>query len=273
MLTSCLTSIKNHVIEYCVKVYERSGKNLFWSIKHSCEVLNKLKSRGFRASSLSTYDFSTLYTTLPHNLIKDKLVDLIERIFQREGSLYIACNDRNAFFTSDAVRNYCQKVCEALTFLLDNTQCIYIKFGSKLYRQIECIPMGTNCVPLVADLFFFCYERDFMSSLSEDNQSEVIEAFISTSRYLDNLLNIDNVLFDTMVNRIYPSELQLNKANVSDIEASFLDLHLSLSDGFVKTKIYDKRDDFDPMVFIFLNLFDLLECPVMLMTLLLVIMC
>ena len=95
------------------------------------------------------YDFSTLYTTLPHNLIKDKLVDLIERTFQREGSLYIACNDKNAFFTSDAVRNYnlwsCQKVCEALTFLLDN---IYIRFVSKLYRQIVGIPMGTNCAPL-----------------------------------------------------------------------------------------------------------------------------
>ena len=79
LLTSCLTTIKNHVIKYCEKVYERSGKNIFWSIKNSCEILNKLKSRGFRASSLSTYDFSTLYTTLPHNLIKDKLVDLIER--------------------------------------------------------------------------------------------------------------------------------------------------------------------------------------------------
>ena len=72
---------QNHVIKYCEKVYERSSKNLFWSIKNSCEVLNKLKSRGYRASSLSTYDFSTLYTTLPHNLIKDKLVDLIERTF------------------------------------------------------------------------------------------------------------------------------------------------------------------------------------------------
>ena len=82
-------------------------------------------------------------------------------------------------------------------------------------------------------------------SLSEDNQSGVIEAFNSTSRYLDDLLNIDNNFFDSMVNRIYPSELQLNKANVSDAEASFLDLHLSISDGFVKTKIYDKRDDFD----------------------------
>ena len=173
---------------------------------------------------MSTYDFSTLYTTLLHNLIKDKLVDLIERTFQREGSLYIACNDRNAFFTSDAVRNYnlwsCQKVCESLTFLLDNT---YIRFGPKLYRQIVGIPMGTNCAPLVADLFLVCYERDFMLSLSEDNQSGVIEAFSSTSRYLDDLLNIDNNFFDSMVNRIYPSELQLNKANVSDAEASFLD--------------------------------------------------
>ena len=75
LLTSCLTTIKNNLIKYCEKVYEKSGKNLFWSIKNSCEVLNKLKSRGFRVSSLSTYDFSTLYTTLPHNLIKDKLVD------------------------------------------------------------------------------------------------------------------------------------------------------------------------------------------------------
>ena len=107
--------------------------------------------------------------------------------------------------------------------------------------------MGTNCAPLVADLFLFCYERDFMLSLSDDNQSGVVEAFNSTSRYLDDLylLNIDNNFFDSMVNRIYPSELQLNKANVSDAEASFLDLHLSISDGFVKTKIYDKRDDFD----------------------------
>ena len=84
-----------------------------------------------------------------------------------------------------------------------------------------------------------------MLSLSEDNQSDVIEAFNSTSRYLDDLLNIDNNFFDSMVNRIYPSELQLNKANLSDTKASFLDLHLSISDGFVKTKIYDKRDDFD----------------------------
>ena len=105
--------------------------------------------------------------------------------------------------------------------------------------------MGTNCAPLVVDLFVFCYERDFMLSLSGDNQSGVIEAFTSTSRYLDDLLHIDNNFFDIMVKCIYPSELQFNKANVSDADASFLDLHLSISHGFVKTKIYYKRDDFD----------------------------
>ena len=85
--------------------------------------------------------------------------------------------------------------------------------------------MGTNCAPLVADLFLFCYERDFMTSLSYVKQAEIIEAFKSTSRYLDDLLNIDTPYFEGMVNRIYPPELQLNKANTSDTEAQFLDSH------------------------------------------------
>ena len=230
LLTSCLTAIKNHVIKYCTTVYERNGKILFWSIKNSGEILNKLKSRGFLVSGLSTYYFSTLYTTLPHNLIKEKLTELIEQTFNREGSLYLACNDKNAFFTSEQLKRYklwsCQKMCDALHYLLDN---IFIRFGSKLYRQIVGIPMGTNCAPLVADLFLFCYERDFMLSLSDNNQADIIEAFNSTSRYLDDLLNIDNPYFEQMVGQIYPTELQLNKANSSDTEAPFFDLNLSIT--------------------------------------------
>ena len=103
-----------------------------------------------------------------------------------------------------------------------------IRFGTKLYRQIVGIPMGTKCAPLVADLFSFA-----MKDLSSDNQTDVIKAFNSTSRYLDDLLNIENHYFEGMVNQIYPSELQLDKANTSDTEAPFLDLHLSISNGFV----------------------------------------
>ena len=76
-------------------------------------------------------------------------------------------------------------------------------------------------------------------------QADIIEAFNSTSRYLDDLLNIDNPYFEQMVGQIYPTELQLNKANTSDSEAPFLDLNLSITNGIVSSKIYDKRDDFN----------------------------
>ena len=83
-----------------------------------------------------------------------------------------------------------------------------------------------------------------MSSLSNDNQADIIEAFNSTFRYLDDLLDFDNLYFEGMVNQIYPPELKLNRAYTSDIEASFFDL-LSISNGFVSSKINVKLDDFD----------------------------
>ena len=176
------------------------------------EILDKLKARNCNATSLSTYNFSTLYTTLPHDLIKDKLIDVIELTFNREGSPYLACNERNAFLLRKNLKKYhacsCQNVCDALTFLLDN---ICIQLGTKLYRQVVGIPMGTNCAPLVTDLFLFCYERDLIMSLSDDTQADIIDAFNTTSRYLDDILKI-NVYFNNMVSQIYPSELQLKAA-------------------------------------------------------------
>ena len=125
---------------------------------------------------------------------------LLKEPSREKALLYLVCNDRNAFFTSEKPKKYhawsCHNVCDALTFLLDN---IFIRFGTKLYRQVVGIPMGTNYAPLVADLFLFCYERDFMMSLSDDKQADFIGAFNTTSRYLDDILNINNVYFDNMV--------------------------------------------------------------------------
>ena len=223
-------------------MYETSNKNWFWSIKNSGDVLSKLKCRGFRATSLSTYDFSTLYTTLPHNLIKEKLLDLIEWTFKR------------------ALKTLVHFIWHVMTerfFLLPLTK-VGIHFGHvRMYATpyptsliIFILDLGPSytdkllefrwvqiCAPLVADLFLYCYERDFMDSLNHDKQANIIEAFHSTSRYLDDLLNIDNPYFEGMVNQIYPPELQLNKANISDSEAPFLDLHLSVANGFVSSKI------------------------------------
>ena len=113
---------------------------------------------------------------------------------------------------------------DALHYLLDNT---FIRFGSKLYKQIVGISMGTNCAPIVADLFLLYFERDFMLSL--------YGAFNSTSRYLDDLLNIDYPYIAQMVSQICHTDLQLhvNKANPSDTETAFLDLDLSITNGIV----------------------------------------
>ena len=118
------------------------------------------------------------------------------------------------------------------------------------------------------------------TSLSTD----VIDAFNTKIRYLDGILNINNINFDNMVSKIYPAELQQNKANTSDTEASFLDLHLFISNDIVYTNIYNKRDDFDleilnfpfldgdvplcvhPMEFTFLNSSNLLMHLAMLVT-------
>ena len=161
----------------------------------------------------------------------------------------MACNAEQAFFASEELKKYslwtCQKVTETLVYLLDNS---YIRFGSKLYRQNVGIQMGTNCVPnLLLICFYFA-----MKSLTKEKQYDMIDAFNSTSRYLDDLLNID-IKFEQMVHRIYPAELQLNKANASDTEAAFLDINLSIHNNPVSTKIYDKRDNFDIVNFPFLD--------------------
>ena len=103
----------------------RGMEKIFWSIKNSGEILNKLKSKEFLASSVSTYDLSTFYTTLPHNLIKEKLTELFEPFFFNRGdSLYLACNVKHAFLSSEQHIKFnlwqCQKVCDALYYLLDN---------------------------------------------------------------------------------------------------------------------------------------------------------
>ena len=105
-------------------------------------------------------------------------------------------------------------------------------------RSQRCVDIFLSVLDV--NLFLFCYERDFMLSLSDNNQTDIIEAFNSTANNLDDLLNIDNPYFEQMVGQIYPTELQLNKANSSNTEAQFLDLNLSITNGIVSSKIYDK---------------------------------
>ena len=124
-----INAIKNYD-----KVYERSGKNLFWCINNSGEELDKLNARNFNCMSLFTYDFYTLYTTCPHNLFKEKLIYLIERTFQRECSLTLHLTTETHFSLQKSLHGLVKMYVMRYPFLLDS---MFIQFGTKLYRQVE----------------------------------------------------------------------------------------------------------------------------------------
>ena len=136
----------------------------------------------------------------------------------------------------------CAELYKAFYFLMEN---IYVQFEGMVYQQIVGIPLGTNCAPLIAHLLFlFCYERDFMSNLHKSKRYDLIDIFNDTSRYFDDIFTIDNPEFEKHIPDIYPRELQLNKANTSDKETSFLDLNIKVIGSDVHTSVYDKSDDF-----------------------------
>ena len=115
--------------------------------------------------------------------------------------LYLACNEKRSFtLLINLIYLICGHVKKFVMHLFI-LRTIYYKIGSELYRQIVGIPMGTNCDPLVVDLFLLCYERDFMLSLSDNNQADVVETYNSISRYLDDLLNIGNPYFEQTVSQ------------------------------------------------------------------------
>ena len=173
LLTSTLGTIKNLIINCSNKAFENSGINYFWSVKNSLEVLDKLHAYIGDFESVQSFDFSTLYTTLPHILIKKKFTHLIKWAFKKSECEYIRSNSFRSFFSSNKQKNYVNWTCfdtiYALEFLLDN---IFVRFGDSVYRQIIGIPMGTNCAPLIAGLFLYCYELQFMTKISKETTSD-----------------------------------------------------------------------------------------------------
>lgn len=246
ILTNTLTAIKNLVINFCNKAYENSGINFFWSVKNSLDVLDKLQAHAGSFESLDSFDFSTLYTTLPHDLIKKKFTYLIQWAFKKSDCEYLCSNSFKTYFSNTKQKNSVNwtsfDMITALEFLLDN---IFVRFGNSVYRQVIGIPMGTNCAPLIADLFLYCYESQFMARISKDpSKQHLVQKFNNTFRYLDDILALNNDDFNMYYNEIYPPELTLNKANSNNQHCPFLDINFNICNGKLNTKIYDKRDDF-----------------------------
>ena len=244
-ITFALTAIKDHVIKYSETAFSNSNVNYFWSIKTLPRSSNNWDCVTFRVLKVFSFDFSTLYTSLPHWSYQSKRVVSCYLVFQQRVKNVPLNFRQSGLFSNKKYGSYkcwtCAELCEAFTFLMEN---IYVQSEGMVYQQIVGIPMGTNCAPLIADLFLFCYERNFMSNLHKSKLCDLIDTFIDTSRYLDDIFTINNPEFEKHIPDIYPRELQLNKANTSNKETSFIDLNIKVIGSDVHNSVYDKCDDF-----------------------------
>ena len=129
-----------------------------------------------------------------------------------------------------------------LEFLVDN---IFVVFAGKVFQQTVGIPMFPNCAPLLADIFLYSYEADFIQSLLSTGKKHLASRFNLTYRYIDDVLSINNPEFENYLGQMYPAELNIKDTTRSTTSASYLDLLLSIGrDGQLHTSIYDIRDDF-----------------------------
>jgi hypothetical protein len=129
-----------------------------------------------------------------------------------------------------------------LGFLIDN---IFVVFGNTIFQQTVGIPMGTNCVPLLADLFLYSYEAEFIQKLLHEKNKPLAVAFNSTFIYIDDVLSINNDQFHSYVYSIYPNELEIQDTTESYTSALYLDVLINIdADGKLATQLYDKRYDF-----------------------------
>ena len=151
-LTKILSAVKEGQQKYCETVYSRSGINHMWILKNSKDLLDNLKSRTFSQVS----SIKTLYTTLPHDKLKTRLKETIHTALSHRnyGSKFVLLGYNSTYFSNKIQKSKTcyseEQVISMLEFLIDN---IFVSFGGALFQQVVGIPMGTNCAPLLADLF------------------------------------------------------------------------------------------------------------------------
>ena len=226
-----------------------SGIKSFWVIDNNINVINTLKSlsKRNRAKQLSTFDFSTLYTKIPHKRLLEVLTEIIEFCFKGRSKYPIKvdaygnaywCEKKSSkdkyYFKVDVIR--------AVKFLLENC---FFTIGNKVLRQIIGIPMGGDPAPFWANLFLFYFEHKWIKKMRQTN-NVLARKFSHTFRYIDDLLTInDGGMFDRYYKEIYPEELQLKKENINCNSCTFLDIKIDITNKSFLTSLYDKRDDYN----------------------------
>ena len=250
LLTKILTVIMTGQEKYCSIKTSHTGANNMWILKNSTNLVSSLSHLGVhRATSIQTFDFSTLYTSIPHDLLKSRMNIIINNAFKckNEATRYthIKVGRNKSYFTNDPLNGdnkyTANDICKMIEFLLDN---VYVRFGGQLFRQMVGIPKGTNCTPLLADLFLYTYENEFLEKLIKEGKRKLARKFSLSYRYTDDLISF-NKRFKEFISDIYPKELTVSETTESTSIASYPDL-LFIRDksNNITTKLYDKRDVF-----------------------------
>ena len=187
LLTKLLTHIKQGLHKYCETAYSRSAVNQMWILENSKELLEHLKSPNFNhVTSIKSFDFSTLNTTIPHDKPKSRLTSIIRNSFIFKNSncryKYLVLGHEEAYFAkehSDSKNNYSEDdIIKVTEYLVDNV------FAGKVFLQIVGIPMGTICAPPLADIFLYSYEAEFILSLLSTGRKQLASRFNFTHRYI-----------------------------------------------------------------------------------------
>ena len=227
------------------KSFFYSNYNKFWVVENSfpiIEKLNKINTRK-KAKSISTFDFSTLYTTLPHHLLIKVLTEIIEFVFKGSIRNKIGFSQFSIYWTSKGTDKRFftkQSLIYVVTFLIQNC---YFTVGNLVFLQLIGIPMGIDPAPFWANLFLYFFESAYVQTLISSS-SPVAFKFGGTGRFIDDLCALnDGGEFAKRHKDIYPKELKL-KVEHQGTHASFLDLDITIKDGIFVYKLYDKRDQF-----------------------------
>lgn len=206
------------------------------------------KSNKTSVKNVKTFDFSTLYTSIPHSKLKDAIAWTIKKAFLGRGKKYInvyktrTCWSDTKMKSDSAGVQVTQRILlNMVHYLIDN---IFVTCGDMVFRQVIGIPMGTDCAPFLANLFLFFYEFRFMEKMAKEKNPDLYR-FRKVNRYLDDLIIINGGdVMERYSSDIYPSELILKLENTNDQACTFLDLFLNVDNEKIKYKLYDKRDDF-----------------------------
>ena len=240
--SKCLKLILTHMKNYYNTVFQRTGVKHYWIIENSLEFLENISE--LKTSHLETYDFSTLYPSLPHDEIRTHLKIVFKTVFKRECKLYINVNYRKAYFTNIKVKGYIafseKDMNMVLNFILNN---VFVKFGNKIYKQTLGIPIGLDSGQDIANLLLFQYESKYLETLSKTDIYKARQ-FKHCARYIDDLFSAKFTKFQDHLSEIYPASLVVNKSNSLENNVAYLDINIVSESNNLKFSVYDKRDDF-----------------------------